>query len=409
MSEIPVGVASTSVAPDEGCHILHVDMDAFFASVEVRERPELRGKPVIIGHAGGRGVVTSATYEARALGVHSAMPMSRALRMAPNAVVVEPSHHKYTEVSAHVMTIFESVTPLVQPLSIDEAFLDVSGAIKLIGSPTYIAQLIRKRVWDEQQITCSVGIASTLFVAKLATNAAKPDGIKVVPRDGVIEFLHPLPITALWGVGDKTAEQLSRLGLRSVADIANTPLTTLIKVVGDAQGRHLYELSWGRDPRRVTTAHPDKSVSAERTFDNDVDDPEFVLANILDLSEKVARRLRAGGHTAKTIAIKVRFADFTTVTRSKSLPSPTDVGHDIYSTAKTLFEAMHLQRARIRLVGVRCEGLDGSGDIQMALSQREFGWRETEQVMDQVAEKFGNAKVIPARLVQPQTERTQET
>ncbi|MEI6405801.1 MAG: DNA polymerase IV [Actinomycetes bacterium] len=404
MSETPVAASD-----DDGCHILHVDMDAFFAAVEVRERPELRGKPVIIGHAGGRGVVTSATYEARALGVHSAMPMSRALRLAPHAVVVEPSHHKYTEVSAQVMTIFESVTPLVQPLSIDEAFLDVSGAMKLIGSPTHIAQLIRKKVWEEQHITCSVGIASTLFVAKLATNAAKPDGIKVVPHDRVIEFLHPLPINALWGVGDKTAEQLSRLGLRTVADIAHTPLPTLIKVVGDAQGRHLYELSWGRDPRRVTAAHPDKSISAERTFDHDIDDPEFVLAHVLDLSEKVARRLRAGGHTAKTIAIKVRFADFTTVTRSKSLASTTDVGHEIYATARALFEAMHLQRARIRLVGVRCEGLDDSGDIQMSLSQREFGWRETEQVMDQVAEKFGNAKVIPARLVQPHPDRAQET
>ncbi len=396
-------------ADDTGCTILHVDMDAFFAAVEIRDRPELHGKQVIIGGLGGRGVVSSASYEARAAGVHSAMPMSRAMRLTPHAVVIEPDHSKYSAVSAEVMEIFESITPFVQPLSIDEAFLDVASAIKLMGRPRDIGQLLRQRVFDEQRITCSVGIAPTMFVAKLATNVAKPNGLHVVPSDKVIEFLHPLPINALWGVGEKTAEQLSRLGLRSVGDIATTPLSTLTRVLGQGQAEHLYELSWGRDPRRVTPQQVEKSISNERTFDHDVDDQEFVLSQILDLSDKVARRLRAGSFTGRTVSIKVRFADFSTITRSKSLGSATDVSHEIYAVARGLYEALHLQRARVRLVGVKVDGLSDSGDIQMPLSARESGWRETEQVMDQVAQKFGGAKVRPARLVRPESDKYTET
>lgn len=396
-------------ADDTNCNILHVDMDAFFAAVEVRDRPELQGKQVIIGGLGGRGVVSSASYEARAAGVHSAMPMSRAMRLTPNAVVIEPDHSKYSAVSDEVMEIFESITPFVQPLSIDEAFLDVTGAIKLMGRPREIGQKLRQRVFEEQRITCSVGIAPTMFVAKLATNVAKPNGMHVVSHDKVIEFLHPLPINALWGVGEKTAEQLARLGLQKVGDIATTPLSTLTRVVGQATAEHLYELSWGRDPRTVTPQQVEKSISNERTFDHDVDDEEFVLSQILDLSDKVARRLRAGSFTARTVSIKVRFADFSTITRSKSLGSATDVSHEIYAVARSLYEALHLQRARVRLVGVKADGLSDSGEVQMTLSQRESGWRETEQVMDQVAEKFGSAKVRPARLVRPETDKNPET
>lgn len=395
----PTPMSDDITADDAGCHIIHVDMDAFFASVEVRDNPSLRGKQVIVGGLGGRGVVTSASYEARALGVRSAMPMSRAMRLAPNAIVVEPSHGKYTEASREVMHIFESLTPLVQPLSIDEAFLDVSGALKLIGTPTHIGALIRQRVRDEQDLPCSVGIASTMFVAKLATNAAKPDGLKVVPRDGTLDFLHPLPVAALWGVGEKTAAVLERMGLRTVGDIAATPLSTLTRLVGHASGQHLYELSWGRDPRRVTPAHIDKSVGAERTFHADVDDDEVITAQLLSLANTVARRLRQQGHTARTVAIKVRFADFTTVSRSKSLPAATDVAHDIYMVARALYQGLHLQRARIRLVGVRCEGLEDAAQVQLELSARGSGWRETEQVMDDVAAKFATGRVRPARLV----------
>jgi DNA polymerase-4 len=390
---------------DAGCNILHIDMDAFFALVEVRENPSLAGKQVIVGYDGNRGVVLSATYEARKLGVHSAMPMSRALRLAPNAIVVEPDHEKYSEVSENVMAIFESITPLVQPLSVDEAFLDISGAQKLMGTPSQIGEVIRARVSDEQGITCSVGVASTMFVAKLATNFAKPDGLHVVPADKVIEFLHPLPIGALWGVGEKTAEQLSRLGLVNVSDIANTPVKTLARVVGQAAAEHLYELSWGRDPRTVTPNQAEKSIGAERTFESDIDDPEEILAQILDLSNKVAKRLRAANYFSRTITIKVRFADFTSVTRSKSLPSSTDLANDIYATSKSLFEAMHLQRARIRLVGVRATGLvpTSESSVQLEFSERDSGWREAEEAMDQVSLKFGNSAVKPARLIKPES------
>jgi len=388
---------------DAGCNILHIDMDAFFALVEVRENPSLAGKQVIVGYDGNRGVVLSATYEARKLGVHSAMPMSRALRLAPNAIVVEPDHEKYSEVSENVMAIFESVTPLVQPLSVDEAFLDISGAKKLMGTPSQIGEVIRARVSDEQGITCSVGVASTMFVAKLATNFAKPDGLHVVPADKVIEFLHPLPIGALWGVGEKTGEQLARLGLVNVSDIANTPVKTLARVIGQAAAEHLYELAWGRDPRVVTPNQAEKSIGAERTFEADIDDPEEILAQILDLSNKVAKRLRAANYFSRTITIKVRFADFTSVTRSKSLPSSTDLATDIYATSKSLFEAMHLQRARIRLVGVRATGLvpTSESSVQLEFSNRDSGWREAEEAMDQVSLKFGNSAVKPARLIKP--------
>ena len=379
-------------------------MDAFFALVEVRENPSLAGKQVIVGYDGNRGVVLSATYEARKLGVHSAMPMSRALRLAPNAIVVEPDHEKYSEVSENVMAIFESITPLVQPLSVDEAFLDISGAQKLMGTPSQIGEVIRARVSDEQGITCSVGVASTMFVAKLATNFAKPDGLHVVPADKVIEFLHPLPIGALWGVGEKTEEQLSRLGLVNVSDIANTPVKTLARVIGQAAAEHLYELAWGRDPRSVTPNQAEKSIGVERTFESDIDDPEEILAQILDLSNKVAKRLRAANYFSRTITIKVRFADFTSVTRSKSLPSSTDLATDIYATSKSLFEAMNLQRARIRLVGVRATGLvpTNESSVQLEFSNRDSGWREAEEAMDQVSLKFGNSAVKPARLIKPE-------
>ena len=212
---------------DTGCNILHVDMDAFYASVELRDYPELQGKPVIIAAQGNRGVVLTATYEARELGVHSAMPLSRARRIAPEVIILTPHHDKYATVSRNVMALFESITPLVEPISLDEAFLDVSGALRRLSNPVRIAELIRARVFDEQGVTCSVGIASTKFVAKLASTRAKPDGLLLVPTDSVIDFLHPLPIGSLWGVGEKTEEQLIRLGLNTVGDIANTPVTTL--------------------------------------------------------------------------------------------------------------------------------------------------------------------------------------
>jgi DNA polymerase-4 len=388
---------------DTGCTILHVDMDAFYASVELRSRPELVGTPVIVGGLGSRSVVLSATYEARGYGVHSAMPMMRARRMCPHATVIPPDHDKYAESSRGVMEVFRSITPLVEPLALDEAFLDVGGAQRRLGSPRQIGELIRARVVDEQGITCSVGVAPTKFIAKLASARAKPDGLLVVPRDDVVAFLHPLPVGALWGVGDKTEEALTRLGLRTIGDIAHTPKATLQRALGPAAGAHLSALSWGRDDRDVVAHEPDKSIGSEETFARDVDDPAVIHRELLRLSERTAARLRASGNLGRTVALKVRFADFTTITRSKTLREPTDVARVVYDTARGLYDALGLQRARIRLVGVRLEGLV-AGDVtpqQLSMGRGQEEWRAAEQAADQAAARFGAGAVRPAALVDP--------
>ena len=397
------GPAPALSGDDRGCPILHVDMDAFYASVELRSRPELVGTPVIVGGLGSRSVVLSATYEARAFGVHSAMPMMRARRMCPQATVIQPSHGVYDEASRGVMEVFRSITPLVEPLSLDEAFLDVSGAHRRLGSSRQIAELIRARVVDEQGITCSVGIAPTKFVAKLASARAKPDGLIVVPQDEVIAFLHPLPVGVLWGVGEKTEEALTRLGLRTIGDIAHTPVATLQRALGTAVGAHLGALSWGQDDRGVIAHEPDKSIGAEETFARDVDDPAVVLRELLRLSERTAARLRATGAVGRTVSIKVRFADFTTITRAKTLRDPTDVARVVYETARMLYDALGLQRARIRLVGVRVEGLTDAEVTprQLALGGSGEEWRAAEQAADRAAARFGAGAVRPATLVDP--------
>ncbi|HCK79159.1 MAG TPA: DNA polymerase IV [Actinobacteria bacterium] len=386
---------------DTGCTVLHVDMDAFYASVELVDRPELVGTPVIVGGGTNRGVVLSATYEARAFGVRSAMPVTRARRMCPQAAVLPPRMERYRETSRAVMAIFADFTPLVEPLALDEAFLDVSGAVRLLGSPASIGEQIRGRVRRELGVTCSVGVATTKFVAKLATNAAKPDGLHVVPADSVVEFLHPLPVGALWGVGERTEDQLRRLGLLSVADVAHTPMRTLQRAMGDAAGRHLYELSWGRDPRPVVAHAPERSVGAEHTFERDVDDPAVVHREFLRLADQVATRLRRQQLAGRTISIKVRFADFTTLTRSRTLGSPTDVGREIAAVADDLFDALGLQRARLRLVGVRVEGLvaGAARSHQLALDEPAHGWPDAERAVDAAVARFGPGVVRPASLL----------
>jgi DNA polymerase-4 len=378
-------------------------MDAFYASVELRRRPDLRGKPVIVGGGGTRGVVLSATYEARRHGVHSAMPMTRARRMCPQAVIIEPDFAAYSDASAGVMEVFRSVTPLVEPLSLDEAFLDVSGARRLLGRPAAIGEWLRARVADEQGITCSVGVAPSKFVAKLASTRAKPDGLLVVPADGIIAFLHPLPVGALWGVGGKTEEVLLRLGLRTVGDLAHTPEATLKRALGAAAGAHLAALAWGRDERKVVPQEPDKSVGAEETFSNDVDDPEVIHRELLRLSQRTAARLRAASLLGRTISIKVRFADFSTITRSKTLREATDVGQQVYDTARGLYDALGLERARIRLVGVRVEGIIDAAEYaeQLLLGEREAGRRAAELAADRAAQRFGVGAVRAGSLVNP--------
>jgi DNA polymerase IV len=387
---------------DTGCRVLHVDMDAFYASVEVRDRPELAGKPVIVGGNGVRGVVLSATYQARAFGVRSAMPVIRARRLCPGAIFVPPRPRVYAATSREVMAIFATVTPIVEPLSLDEAFLDVSGAVRLLGSPAAIGAQIKAAVAEQQGITCSVGVAPSKFVAKIASTRCKPDGLLVVPPADVTGFLHPLPVSALWGVGERTGEVLARLGLRTVGDIAHTPVDALQRELGVAHGTHLAALAWGRDERRVTPHVPDKSIGAEETFDVDVADPERIRLELLRLSGRTANGLRAGGHVARTISVKLRLASFKTMTRSRTLAHPTDVAHEIYATACSLYATAGLDSgARLRLVGVRASGLiPAAGAVtQPTLDQRPVGWREAEQVVDRIARRFGDDAVRPAALV----------
>ncbi len=389
---------------DTGCHILHVDMDAFYASVEIRDRPDLTGKPVIVGGLSGRGVVLSATYEARAFGVRSAMPMTRARRLCPHACVIPPRHSLYGAVSKEVMAIFAAVTPLVEPLSLDEAFLDVSGATRLLGSPSTIGRLIRQQVAEQQQITCSVGIAANKFLAKLASVHCKPDGLLAIPAGGALEFLHPLPVSALWGVGERTGQALGRLGLRTVGDIARTPLSALEAELGKAAAAHLHALSLGRDSRGVEAAVHEKSVGAEETFDVDVADPVVIRRELLRLSRRTTRALRSSGYATRTVVVKLRKADFTTITRSKTLPEATDETQRIYATACALYEASGLSgQARLRLVGVRATGLvpAGSAATQLALGERGAAWRDAESALDRITGRFGQDAVRPAALVKP--------
>jgi DNA polymerase-4 len=377
--------------------IIHCDMDAFYASVAELDDPTLRGKPVVVG-AGIRGVVLSANYAARKYVIRAAMPVGRAKRMAPNAIFVSPDHQRYSEISEKVMQIFSSFTPFVEPLSLDEAFLDITGAQKLLGTPREIGQAIRKRVHEECGITCSVGIAPNKFIAKLASGHCKPNGLLEIKADRILIFLHPLPVSDLWGVGPKTAEQLQRLGLKTVSDLANMPLDTLKRALGDATGEHLYELSWGRDFRSVIPDEPDKSISAAETFSYDIEDPEIILREYLRLTEKASARLRDKELYAKTISIKVRFADFSTITRSKTLPLPISSTQEIYQVVKDLYQALKLDRARLRLVGVSLENLRESAPQQLMLGQRDKGWREAESAIDRATERFGEESVRPARL-----------
>ncbi|HWA66353.1 MAG TPA: DNA polymerase IV [Mycobacteriales bacterium] len=381
--------------------MLHADMDAFYASVELRRQPQLAGKPLVVGHPSGRAVVLAATYEARKFGIHSAMPMAQAMRRCAGLVVVAPDHAAYSEASKAVMAIFRSVTPEVEPLALDEAFLDVSGAVRRLGSPRQIAMQIRARIAEQEQLPCSIGVASTKFVAKLASSRAKPDGLLVVPRESVLAFLHPMPIGALWGVGDKTEAALTQIGLRTIGDIAATPVSTLVHTVGKAAGAHLHALANGQDSRPVVPNEPDRSIGAEETFAQDIDDHDGILRELLRLSERCAERCRASGQVGRTVAIKVRFSDFRTISRSRTLTEPTDVARTIYDTAVALYDALEIEGVPLRLVGVRLEGIARAADVpeQLTLSGDDEEWRAAARAVDQVAAKFGREAIRPAALV----------
>jgi DNA polymerase-4 len=391
--------------------IMHVDMDAFYASVELRHRPELRGTPVIVGGA-VRGVVLSATYEARALGVRSGMSSSQARRLAPTATFVSPDFDSYTAVSRSIAAVFGTVSAAVESASIDEAFLDLTGSVRMFGPPAVIGEHLRAVVADEQDITCSVGIGPSKFVAKVASRAAKPDGLVEVPPGRVVDFLHPLPVEAMWGVGPSTARRLHGLGLESVGDLADTPVPTLRQTFGPHAGRMLHELAWGRDGRRVVPTEPERSVGSQETLGRDTDDPAVVRRELLRMADRTAGRMRKAGLVGRTVAVGLRLADFTELTRSATVSSPTDVTDEIHAQAVALYDKLGLQRARVRRVGVRAEGLVEAhlAYRQPQLTDPERGWREAEQAVDAAVVKFGPTAVQRAALTRrrhaPRTEAT---
>ncbi|SDE53127.1 DNA polymerase IV [Auraticoccus monumenti] len=379
--------------------ILHVDMDAFYASVELRRRPDLIGRPMIVGGS-TRGVVLSASYEARAQGVRSGMPMTQARRLSPQAEVIPPDMDSYAAVSRAVMAVFDQFTPVVEAASIDEAFLDVTGSMRLFGSAVQIGETLRAVVADEQQITCSVGIGPNKFVAKLASRSAKPDGLVEVAADQVVEYLHPLPVERLWGVGEATAEKLHRLGLTTVGELAHTPESTLRRAFGPHAGVHLARLAWGRDERVVVARPPERSIGSEQTFARDIDDPVLVRRELLRMADRTAGRLRRAGVLGRTVTVSIRFADFTSLTRSATVSSPTDVTEEIYAQAVAIHARLGLQRARIRRVGVRVEGLVDRDEAyrQPELTEPDHGWREAEQAIDAATRRFGPSAVQRAVL-----------
>ncbi len=380
--------------------ILHVDMDAFYASVEVMKEPSLAGKPVVVGGAGPRGVVMSASYEARRFGVRSAMPAARARRLCPAAVFVSPDFPAYQACATRLRELLLGFTPTVEPLSLDEAFLDVSGATSLFGAPADIAARIRAEVRRDLSLTCSVGIAPNKLLAKLASARAKPDGLLVVPASDIPGFLDPLPVDALWGVGERTHEILGRLGVRTVGELARLPPRVLQRTVGDGPAVHLAELAEGRDDRAVVPYEQPKQVSHEETYDRDLDDPDDIRRELLRLGFRVAARLRREGYRARTVTLKARLASFTTLHRSRTLPEPTDAGTTLYRVSADLEQALPGARAgrRVRLLGLAATGLVPAGARQLALV-RAGGWEDAERALDRIEGRFGPGTAFPAALL----------
>jgi DNA polymerase-4 len=379
--------------------ILHVDLDAFYASVEAQKDPALAGRPVVVGGAGPRGVVMSASYEARRFGVRNAMPAVRARRLCPEAVFLAPDFESYRTHSNRFREILLAVTPLVEPIALDEAFLDVAGAVRLFGNPPDIGERIRRQVRSEVGVSCSVGIAPTKLVAKLASRAAKPDGLVHVRAGDVPAFLDPLPARALWGVGEKTVEVLDRLGVKTVGDLGRAPSTVLGRLIGEQHARDLHRLATGVDERQVVPYEAPKSIGHEETFETDLDAEEDLLREILALSHRVAARLREDGYRARTVVLKIRLANFTTLTRSRTLPAATDVGAEVHDVAAELYRALPGARRRVRLLGVQGTGLVPAGAEQLALLRGER-WGDVERAVDRIERRFGRGAAMPASLLE---------
>ncbi|MBU3994959.1 MAG: DNA polymerase IV [Actinobacteria bacterium] len=376
-------------------------MDSFFVSVELLDRPELRGVPTAVAHETGRSVISSASYEARRYGVRSAMPVSRAKQLCPSLVLMEPTYAKYRDASRAVMAIFHEFTPLVEPLSIDEAFLDVAGSTKLFGSPAEIARRLRATIRERTGLPASVGLASTKHVAKLASQRAKPDGVLEIPHAGTLDFLHPLPVEAIWGVGAATAKALHARAIHTVGDLSREPLPSLERVVGRASAARLHELANGRDAREVHTTRIEKSIGHEETFAFDETDAAVIERELLRLSTRTAERLREHGAEARTIAIKVRWGNFETISRSRTLAEATNSSQRIYRTARELYASVGSDGRAVRLIGVRAEQLIPEGQESEALWSEDEEWRAVDQAVDDVRIRFGSVGLTPARLLQP--------
>jgi DNA polymerase IV len=387
--------------------ILHVDMDAFFVAVELRERPELVGRPVVVGGTGRRGVVAAASYEARSYGVHSAMPSARARRLCPSAVFLPGRYHRYQEASAAVHEVLRGFTPLVEGIALDEAFLDVGHARRLFGDGPAVAAALRLRIADELGLGCSVGVAPRKLTAKLASEAAKPrpsprgpvpgPGVVVVAEPDELAFLHAHPVGALWGVGPATRRRLDRLAVRTIGDLAALPEDTLVRALGDAVGRRLHALAWARDRRPVEPWTAPKSVGHEETFPVDHRSPDVLAREVVRLADAVAARLRRSGLAGRTVALKVRFSDFRTITRSSTVPEPVDTGAEVARLARDLLTGVD-PSSGVRLLGVSVSQLE-AGTRQLALGDAGRGsWPEATRAVDRIRGRFGEDAIGPAVL-----------
>ena len=377
--------------------IIHVDMDCFFAAVEVKDNPDLAGKPVIVGALPGtRGVVAACSYEAREYGVHSAMPISQAFKKCPNGVYLRPRGRRYVEESEKIHAIFRHYTPLVEPLSLDEAFLDVSGSHRLFGTSIAIGRAIKQRIRAETGLIASVGIAPSKFVAKIASDLEKPDGFVVVNEDDVLDFLRPLDARKLWGVGKATWKQLEKLGLATIGDIGDYPVGELERIFGK-QGRHFHNLANGIDPRTVVSESDRKQVGAEHTFDVDIDDKNEVERTLLALCDKVASRLHDKGSRGRTVTLKLRDDTFRTVTRSRSLEQAIMSGEELYHEALDLFRRENLHGHKVRLIGVSVSGFDTAA--QTSLFDSSARKEKVEKLLADIRGRFGKDAITRASLV----------
>ncbi len=377
--------------------ILHIDMDAFFAAVEQRDNPTLRGKPVAVGRsAKSRGVIAAASYEARRYGIRSAMPTAEAQQHCPDLILVTPDHAKYRRVSKQIMALLAEYTPLVEQVSIDEAFLDVTGSLRLHGTATRIGQQIRQRISQDFQLTASVGIGPNKFVAKLASEQAKPDGLLVIEPDQVGEFLAPLPVTALWGVGENTADKLHQLGFTTIGQLQQCNVDELVAQFGK-HGRRLAQLARGQDDSPIHVGRDRKSVSHEQTFAEDIKDGQFLRGKLLELSEQVGHRLRSHNLKGRTVTLKLRFSDFRTITRSTTLTESTNADQQIYRSASSLLDAVNLAQRKVRLVGIAVSNLDTGKQPQLLVTANSRK-SEVDKAIDAVRERFGTASIQRARI-----------